>query len=170
MGVSANSMGLNDDKGFDWRGVAKVAIILTLIALLVGGAWLTVRMLSPLTGYQIKNDSFVYDVMFFKGAQPAYYQKSNALASGDAVVAVAKPITGNLLHDCHTVGSRWATSFTVTIIGKERPVCSADNQTYYTDFEAVGRYHSFRLVFSSTQKNDTGVIRQIIQSLAVRKQ
>jgi hypothetical protein len=165
-GLSANTSGLDQADQYGWsrRRLSKFAAAFAALFVLALVVVLYSKSLSSLTAKTLKNGDYTYAFSFYNSAEEVKIEDGRALRHGDKVTVQIQPTKDTYLASCTQIGRAWRTVFTVRIEGKERPVCSTNNQSYYTNFEKYDQRHMFSLTYGEEQ-TDLQTVEAIIQSV-----
>ena len=170
-GMSANTLGI--DRTAARQALRKKLIIFGLgfmalfIAVIAAAFYMNSR--SALKTKQFTNGSYTYTITFYQAAKPVTVGASTGLRYGEKVTVSVSPTTDAYLRNCTHIGRAWKESFSVQIDGKERPVCTTNDQSYYTNFESAGNRHVLMLTYSKAQSDTTETITTIMQSVKVKE-
>jgi hypothetical protein len=170
-GLSANTMGLDQasQRQVMRRRLFKFGAAFALLFAVAIGVVLYDKSLSTLTAKTLANGDYTYSLSFYRSAKEVRLESSNALKYGDTVIAQIRPTKDSYLSNCAEIGSAWRKVSTVNIGGRDRPICSANNQAYYTNFEKDGERHLIILTYLDEQVDGMETIESIVRSVRVAK-
>lgn len=166
-GLSANTMGLDQatQRQVMRKRLFKFVAAFALLFVVAIGVVLYDKSLSTLTAKTLTNGNYTYTLSFYRSAKEIRLESSNALKYGDTVIAQIRPTKDTYLSNCSQIGSAWQKVSSVNIGGNDRPICSANSQAYYTNFEKDGKRHLIILTYLDDQVDKLETIEAIVRSV-----
>jgi len=125
----------------------------------------------------LKNDGYVYTILFDKSAKPAIVAGAKSLSgvwpgTGQKLTFTAAPVSKDTdLSACGVIVRGWKPDFSFSALGSIYHTCSLNGTDYAGVVKSGSQQHLVRVTFASASKNDINqnIAKSIFSSIAIEK-